>query len=125
MHKPQEADLVKAAWSEFGPEITKMWKRLRKKGARFRYLIVCELHKDRTPHFHVNLYEDGAKVTWRQLSAEWPHGHSQFALVRSERNAAYAAQGERAPVPSTGANDPPKTRDGPRRRRRGVRNLGA
>lgn len=73
----------------YGTEVTKFLKRLRKKG-KYRYLLVCEAHKDGTPHFHLLLHEIDT-FRKRELHAAWRCGFSQFKLVSEERNAALYA----------------------------------
>lgn len=63
-------------------EFTLFFKRLRKvTGAKIRYLLVAEQHKDGWPHYHALLHEKGVAVTKRQLEHEWRLGFTQFKLV--------------------------------------------
>lgn len=71
---------------------TKWLKRVRKtSGARFRYLLVTEVHKSGLPHLHILVHESApdAPVTERNLRETWPHGHSKFNLVREVGAALY------------------------------------
>lgn len=74
-------------------EITKYLKRLRKGGARFRYLVVCEAHKSGLPHYHmlVNELDDGS-VRHKQLVSQWRIGFSKFNLAHDNASAAYAVK---------------------------------
>lgn len=51
-------------------------KRLRKKtSARFRYICVTELHKEKLfgfPHFHMFLHEQEQRISKRDIQAAWP-----------------------------------------------------
>ena len=62
-------------------EITLMFKRWRKAGWMFRYLLVCEVHKSGLPHYHLLLHEIGDAMTWRTLVAEWRLGFCSYKLV--------------------------------------------
>lgn len=60
---------------------TKYLKRVRKKsGARLRFILAAEQHKDGTLHFHALIHESGKEVTKRVLQGEWPYGYSQVKL---------------------------------------------
>lgn len=67
--------------ANLGKEVTRMFKRLRKGGGEFRYLLVTENHKDDFPHFHLLLHETGDPITKRTLDANWPLGFCQWRLV--------------------------------------------
>lgn len=66
-------------------EITKFFKRLRKKGGKFRYCIVAEAHKDKLaglPHYHALIHESVlSSVPKRLLQDEWKLGFSSAKLV--------------------------------------------
>lgn len=73
-------------------EITKMWKRLRKAGHRFRYFVVLEAHKSGLPHYHAMLFEQSAPVTKRELDAEWPCGFTKWKLAEDSGRVWYVAK---------------------------------
>lgn len=76
-------------WREFSRELTKYFKRQRKAGYRFRYLLVAEKHKDGFPHAHALIHEIGEPVTKRQLESEWALGFTSFKLADREPKTAY------------------------------------
>lgn len=70
-------------------ELTKWLKRIRKNsGARLRYLLVTEAHKDGSPHWHCLIHEAGGTVTKRVMEQAWRSGFSQFRLVDADKRAA-------------------------------------
>ena len=72
--------------------ITLYLKRVRKRsGAKFRYLLVAEAHKSGLPHYHYLLHETHPRqrVSWRQLSEPWPHGHMLAKLAGDDGAAPY------------------------------------
>lgn len=73
-------------------ELTKYFKRLRKKGAQFRFVLVAEAHKDGYPHFHALLHECDAPITKSRLQAEWPYGFTTAKLVKDDSAAHYVAK---------------------------------
>lgn len=73
-------------------ELTKYFKRLRKKGAQFRFVLVAEAHKDGYPHFHALLHECADPITKSRLQAEWPYGFTTAKLVKDEAAAHYVAK---------------------------------
>jgi len=73
-------------------ELTKYFKRLRKKGAQFRFVLVAEAHKDGYPHFHALLHEKGPMITKSTLQGEWPYGFTSAKLVKDDRAALYVAK---------------------------------
>ena len=75
--------------SRVGKDVTKMFKRLRSGGARFRYLVVYEAHKDGWPHVHLLVHEVHDPIRERVLQAEWPVGFSKWRLVDSDLRAAW------------------------------------
>ena len=80
---------------EIGRELTNWLKRVRKEiGARLRYILVQELHKDGTPHYHCILHEvpGSAPVLHRTLTRQWKLGFTKFALVTDKRSAYYVAK---------------------------------
>ena len=68
-------------------EVQKFWKRLRKAGHRFRYLVVFEQHKSGDPHVHFLLHEEGDRILKRELESKWGMGFSKFKLVGGRRSA--------------------------------------
>ena len=74
-------------------EVTKWLKRVRKNsGAKFRYLLVSEAHKDGFPHYHVLMHEHGSEVSKRVLETAWRYGFSQFRLVDGEGPVGYVSK---------------------------------
>lgn len=75
-----------------GMDITKMFKRMRKAGLSFRYLLVCEAHKDGFPHFHMLLHEVDEPIRKASLDGVWTLGFSNWKLVNeATQNAAVYA----------------------------------
>lgn len=66
---------------EIVPELQKFWKRLRKAGHRFKYLLVFERHKSGLPHMHFLLHEEEAPILKRHIAAQWPFGFTDISLV--------------------------------------------
>lgn len=63
-------------------ELTKCLKRLRKSGAKLRYLATTEFHKvERFPHFHVLLHEQADPIRYREIERSWVAGFSHAKLV--------------------------------------------
>ena len=74
---------------EFLKEIQKYWKRLRKRGLKFKYFVVFERHKSGLPHAHFLLHEQSGPILKKWLRAAWPLGFFQASLVGgSARNSA-------------------------------------
>lgn len=72
-----------------GAEVTKLFKRLRKAGYEFRYLLVMEAYNRAGvvfPHYHMLLHEQSVERPIRHavLSRAWPHGFSVWKLVSEE-----------------------------------------
>ena len=81
-----KSDDFKDIAAEIGKEWTKYIKRVRKEaykknGARLRYLLVFEAHKDGFPHVHALIHERGAEVSKRTLQKQWPFGFSGAKLA--------------------------------------------
>lgn len=68
---------------EISGEFTKYFKRLRKQGHRFRYLLVVEAHKSGLPHYHALLHDCSITkpLVHRAIGAQWPLGFYQAKLV--------------------------------------------
>ena len=81
-----EREQFKLQVEALNPLLTKWIKRVRKEsGARLRYCLVSEPHKDGTPHFHVLIHEVSGQVTYRTLSRQWEiFGFTKFKLVAAE-----------------------------------------
>lgn len=62
-------------------EVQKYFKRLRKEGSKFRYLVAIERHKSGAPHLHLLVHETAEPVRHKRLSAQWSLGFSKFNLV--------------------------------------------
>lgn len=70
-------------------ELTKYFKRLRKSGLKFRYVLVTEAHKDGYPHYHALIHEVSAQIPKSRLQADWPYGFTTFKLVKDTKAAHY------------------------------------
>lgn len=81
-----------ASHKEISKEVTKYFKRLRKKGHRFRYVVVAEAHKDGYPHLHMLVHEVSAPIPKRVLQDEWPFGFTTFKLVNNLDAVHYVAK---------------------------------
>jgi hypothetical protein len=70
-------------------DLQRYWKRLRKAGHRFSYLVAIERHKSGQPHLHWLLHETASPIRKRELQAQWPFGYSKVVIVggRSKRSA--------------------------------------
>lgn len=71
-------------------EVQRFWKRLRKAGHKFSYLVVFEQHKSGLPHVHFLLHEKDAQIRKKDIQAQWPFGFSNCSIVggRSRQAAA-------------------------------------
>jgi hypothetical protein len=71
-------------------EVKRFWKRLRKAGHVFKYILVFERHQSGLPHCHFLLHEQGEPIPKRAIQAQWPFGHSNISIVggKSARAAA-------------------------------------
>lgn len=79
---------------EFGAELTKYFKRLRKNtGAKFRYILVAEAHKSGKPHFHALIHEEvEGGLKHAQLTSTWKLGFTKFKVVSDVRTAWYVTK---------------------------------
>lgn len=78
--------------NEISKEITKYFKRLRKSGLKFRYVLVTEAHKDGYPHYHALVHEVSAQIPKQKLEEQWPFGFTTFRLVKDMKAAYYIAK---------------------------------
>lgn len=62
-------------------EVQKYFKRLRKAGCKFRYLVAIERHKSGAPHVHLLVHETAEPVRHKQLRDHWSLGFVKFNLV--------------------------------------------
>ena len=67
-------------------EVQKMWKRLRKHGCEFTYVVVFERHKSGLPHMHFLLHEQGSPILKRTIQSNWHLGFSNLKLVGTKRS---------------------------------------
>nr|QJB20797.1 MAG: replication initiator protein [Microvirus sp.] len=83
----------RAITAEAGQAVTLWLKRLRAvSGAKLRYLLVTEAHKDGFPHFHLVLHETAGLVTKRQIENAWRrNGFSHCRVIDRDGKAAYYA----------------------------------
>jgi len=78
------------SYREVGKECTKYFKRLRKAGYKFRYVLVMEAHKDGFPHVHLLIHEGLSAIPKRELQSQWRLGYSSFKLVdKTDAKAAF------------------------------------
>lgn len=80
---------------EYGAEITKYFKRIRKNsGAPLRYILVQEPHKSGLPHFHALIHEsdEARPIRHRTLATGWKLGFSKFKLCEGSKTAWYVAK---------------------------------
>jgi len=81
------------SYSEISKELTKYFKRLRKAGFKFRYVLVAEAHKDGYPHVHILLHETSYNIIPKsRLKAEWEFGFTDFKLVENSDSSYYVAK---------------------------------
>lgn len=76
-------------------ELQLYFKRLRKAGCQFRYVVAIERHKSGAPHAHLLLHEIKLPVRYKALSDHWSAGFSKFNLVaegEESRAAHYVAK---------------------------------
>lgn len=77
------------------PEVTRWLKRLRKNsGAKLRYILVAEAHKNGLPHFHILVHEahGSGMVKHAQLAEAWNLGFTRFKLVENTGSAWYVCK---------------------------------
>lgn len=67
-----------------GAEFTNIFKRMRKSGLVFRYLMVLEAHKSGLPHYHMLIHEIGNPIVKKRLDCIWPFGFVQWRLAERE-----------------------------------------
>jgi hypothetical protein len=75
--------------AQIAPELVKMWKRLRKGGAQFRFMLVAEsshTHQGGLPHYHCLVHEVGLPLRHATLKREWTHGFTKWKLVDQDTN---------------------------------------
>lgn len=72
-----------ALWREMSKELTLMFKKMRKSGLKFRYVLVAEKHKDGFPHAHMLIHEVDSPITKRTLESFWNWGFTKFLLAES------------------------------------------
>lgn len=86
-------DRTKAIAAELQPEVSRWLKRVRKQsGARLRYLLVVEAHKDGFPHFHLLVHELGQPIGERILRRQWKWGFAQAKLLDDVAGAGYVCK---------------------------------
>lgn len=85
LEPPERFKLLAAS---LGEEVTKFFKRLRKKHGGLRYLLVTERHKSGDPHLHLLLHEAKQPVTKATLEEQWRLGFSHWRLVDRDPGAA-------------------------------------
>lgn len=90
-HAEQQQELSR----EYGEEITKYFKRIRKNsGAPLRYILVQEPHKSGLPHFHALIHEsdEARPIRHRTLATGWKLGFTKFKLCEGSKTAWYVAK---------------------------------
>lgn len=93
------ADEFRSLHHQIGKDLTKFLKRVRKGNEdhpgphRFRYVLVCEAHKDGFPHYHMMIHEVDpvAPVRKELLRGAWHQGFSVWKLVDDNEKAAWYA----------------------------------
>lgn len=86
------AEQFQALHETLQPEVTKMLKRWRKAGHRFRYLLVLEPHENGWPHYHLFVHEQGVPIRYDDIKGTWPLGYDAYKLVdRADKRAAWYA----------------------------------
>lgn len=85
-----DVELFKERAKDMGAVATRYFKRLRKQGNEFRYLLVTEAHKSGLPHLHILLHEVDFSnpVRKRALQEQWPW-FTNFKLVDEGDDAAF------------------------------------
>ena len=73
-------------------ELQLYWKRLRKAGHKFKYLVVIERHKTGLPHVHFLLHEQDAPIRKADLQSQWPFGFSNVSIVGGKSRKAAAPE---------------------------------
>lgn len=89
------------AYPVISKEMTKYFKRLRKAGYKFRYMMVAEAHKNGYPHIHVLCHEVSTPIPKRVLQQHWPYGFTTVKLAcpkASHYVAKYLAKDTRARI---------------------------
>lgn len=73
--------------SKISKELTKYFKKIRRKGYQFRYLLVTEAHADGYPHFHALIHEvyGASPLRKRLLEENWGKGFTSFKLVGNDQ----------------------------------------
>lgn len=88
-----ETERFAALVAASGYRVGNMFKRLRKEGHEFRYLLVAEAHASGRPHYHLLVHEKGEPIPKRQLEAQWAReGFSSWRLVKDDRAASYVCK---------------------------------
>ena len=70
--------------AEIARELGLMWKRLRKSGGRFRFILVAESsqnHQAGLPHYHCMVHEIADPIRHSTLQRVWPYGYTAWKLV--------------------------------------------
>lgn len=90
-HKYLAQPVGEPSRQKWAHEITLYLKRLRKAGAKIRFLMVAEAHKSGAPHYHLLIHETDVNdpVRYALLQKQWTLGFSQFKLVTETRQATY------------------------------------
>lgn len=84
--------LFRLRCAEFGKDITRWLKRVRKAGADIRYMLVFEPHESGLPHAHLLIHEPSPDkpATKRLLEGQWrQHGFASAKLIDSRPRAAF------------------------------------
>lgn len=81
-----------ASYGEISKEVTKFFKRLRKAGHVFKYMMVAEAHKDGYPHIHLLVHEVSQPIPKREIERQWNYGFTKVKLVKNQAAAYYVAK---------------------------------
>lgn len=89
-----EAERLRIIDAAIWRELSLMLKRIRASYAgRMRHLLVCELHKSGLPHYHALIHQCSEEpLLYRHLDGQWPHGFTQYRLVRGLAGANYVSK---------------------------------
>lgn len=71
---------------------TLYFKRLRKEGNQFRYVLVAEAHASGLPHHHALIHEVADPVRHASLARAWEWGFMNAKLIHEPAQAAYVAK---------------------------------
>lgn len=91
---PSDEDRFRQLNIVTGHHVTTYLKRLRKEGARLRYMAVAEAHKSGLTHYHMLMHEVTADkpLLHAAITKQWVAGFINAKLVHDQLGATYAAK---------------------------------